>query len=724
MAFVNFSLIFGSALVAVPIVLHLIMRQKPQRLEFPALRFIQKRHESNRRRLRLRHLLLLLLRAGAIALMAFALARPSLQMGGSLGSQEAPVAAALVFDTAPRMDYKSENQTRLDAARKTGLWLLGQLPYESQVAVVDARPASGVGLGELAAARERVQKLETAVQSQPLVSAVERAVQIVGQSDLARKEVYIFTDLSRSAWPRDKAAELQSRILDAAGTAIYVIDVGAENPVNVSLGEVRLSAQVLSARSSLTIESELSSVGGAEGEKRTVELYLLDGNGQPQKRGEQTHALRADRGQQIEFRVASLEVGTHQGYLQLLGQDGLGCDDKRYFSVVVKPPWRILVAAPKPVARYALFLTQALAPSEARKRGQARFDCDAIELTELAEKTLDDYSAVCLLDPTPLEPAAWQKLRDYAMGGRSVAIFLGRNAKAEAFNEPAPQQLLPGKLLRQARWPDGDCYLAPRDYQHAILAPFRGRAGAIPWDAHPVFYAWQLDKLAEGTSTIVHLNQDYRPVLLERALGAGRVLTMTTPVSDQPNDKAWNLLPVALHGGKPWPFVMLVNQIASYLVGSSEQQLNYLAAEPVVLLLDPQNRRDAYLVTGPGETSFTVSAKPDEHQLDITAPDQVGNFRVQSSGGAEGVDMGFSVNLSPDQTDLRRIGEDELAEAFGPLKYRVARTREQIDRDINTGRVGRELFTPLILLLALVLLGEHVLANRFYKEGGGRKGEG
>ena len=26
-------------------------------------------------------------------------------------------------------------------------------------------------------------------------------------------------------------------------------------------------------------------------------------------------------------------------------------------------------------------------------------------------------------------------------------------------------------------------------------------------------------------------------------------------------------------------------------------------------------------VTGPGETSFTVSAKPDEHQLDITAPD-------------------------------------------------------------------------------------------------------
>ena len=52
MTFLNLSLLGGAALVVLPVVLHLIMRQKPQRLEFPALRFIQKRHEANRRRLR------------------------------------------------------------------------------------------------------------------------------------------------------------------------------------------------------------------------------------------------------------------------------------------------------------------------------------------------------------------------------------------------------------------------------------------------------------------------------------------------------------------------------------------------------------------------------------------------------------------------------------------------------------------------------------------------
>ena len=41
MTFVNLSLLAGAVLIAVPIVLHLIMRRKPTRLEFPALRFIQ-----------------------------------------------------------------------------------------------------------------------------------------------------------------------------------------------------------------------------------------------------------------------------------------------------------------------------------------------------------------------------------------------------------------------------------------------------------------------------------------------------------------------------------------------------------------------------------------------------------------------------------------------------------------------------------------------------------
>ncbi len=80
------------------------------------------------------------------------------------------------------------------------------------------------------------------------------------------------------------------------------------------------------------------------------------------------------------------------------------------------------------------------------------------------------------------------------------------------------------------------------------------------------------------------------------------------------------------------------------------------------------------------------------------------------------MDLGFSVNYAPEQTRLDRLTDQELAGVFGPVKFQLARTRQQIDRDVSTGRVGRELFPPLILIVALILGLEMFVANRFYKE--------
>ena len=61
-------LLVGAALVGLPIILHLIMKQEPKRLPFPAFRFLKQRLKSNQRKLRLRHLILLALRVLLIAL--------------------------------------------------------------------------------------------------------------------------------------------------------------------------------------------------------------------------------------------------------------------------------------------------------------------------------------------------------------------------------------------------------------------------------------------------------------------------------------------------------------------------------------------------------------------------------------------------------------------------------------------------------------------------------
>lgn len=80
MLFANpLMLLVGTGLVALPIVLHLIMQQKPRDLDFPALRFVRERLASNQRRLRVRHWILLLLRCLGLFLIALAFAMPSVE---------------------------------------------------------------------------------------------------------------------------------------------------------------------------------------------------------------------------------------------------------------------------------------------------------------------------------------------------------------------------------------------------------------------------------------------------------------------------------------------------------------------------------------------------------------------------------------------------------------------------------------------------------------------
>src|SRR5262249_51296381 len=110
-----------------------------------------------------------------------------------LGDQEAPVAAAIVLDTSPRMQYRQENKTRLQAAQEIAQWLLKQLPAESELAVLDSRSASGSFAVDRAAAAKVVERLRSAGTPRPLVEVVQAAVQLVKQKSQLRKEVYVLS---------------------------------------------------------------------------------------------------------------------------------------------------------------------------------------------------------------------------------------------------------------------------------------------------------------------------------------------------------------------------------------------------------------------------------------------------------------------------------------------------------------------------------------------------
>ena len=108
----------------------------------------------------------------------------------------------------------------------------------------------------------------------------------------------------------------------------------------------------------------------------------------------------------------------------------------------------------------------------------------------------------------------------------------------------------------------------------------------MPWSEFPVFQYWELES-GDAAAHVIAPFANGKPALVERQIGAGRVLMMTTSVSDPAHDDPWNLLPTA---PDPWPFLALANGIAEYLAGASDAQLNYLAGQTVVLRLSPEEQ--------------------------------------------------------------------------------------------------------------------------------------
>lgn len=713
MGFLTPTLLAGAALIAVPILLHLIMRRQPRQLTFPALQFVKNRQEANRRKLNFRHLLLLALRCAIIAGFALALARPTLKGSGLRGKEGAPLAVALVVDNSLRMQYIHENQTRQDHAAEMAKGLLNKLPEGTDVAVIDrSRATSGFAI-DIATAESRLRNLEPESRPRPLEDAVREAIELVGEREDSRQEVFLFSDLSAGVW-NDSALEAINQTLAAAPEVrLYVVDLGIEQPSNHSLGPLELQQHTLRPGEPLRLDIPIAATGSAD--DPLIEVYLSRAEGEPIKRGQQIVEL-SDAGQgQATFELSDLPLGTHQGYVQLPASDPLMVDNTRYFTVEVRPPAEILLLGEQ--RDDALFLSETLSPSalSAADQEKSRFNCTIDRYANANDLDFTEFAGICLLDPPPLSEQLWQALADYAEDGGGVGIFLGDRARASEFNDGLAKKLLPANLKRKSRF---ETYLRPQRLDHPALAALSPHAESIPWSSVPVFRYWEFDTLT-GDAYIVARFANNEPAILVRPVGQGRSLTLATPYSDPPNSRGrepWNLLPLGA-----WPYVPLMNQLVGYLSQSEHDSLSFQAGETVSLHLPPSQRMSSYVLYPPDGQSLRRTLPPGDDAIRISTTRELGNYRVSSGGASGELKRGFSVNLSDDVSRLERVDPDALLAALPDNQVHLADTLTDVERYVDIGRSGRELFPYLIALVALVWGTEHVLANRFYREPTGRE---
>jgi hypothetical protein len=131
----------------------------------------------------------------------------------------------------------------------------GNDPFRT-VAVLDTSGGAAAFSPSVAAASARIDRLAAAAGGS-LPTAIAEARRLLAGSELARKELSVFTDCSHGAW--DNAAPQPEPT--AGEPAVLFVDVGASAPRNFAIDALDLSGERISAGTSLAVTASASRSG-------------------------------------------------------------------------------------------------------------------------------------------------------------------------------------------------------------------------------------------------------------------------------------------------------------------------------------------------------------------------------------------------------------------------------------------------------------------------------
>ncbi len=786
MTFLHYSLIAGLGLMVVPLLLHMLGQRQPQLVDFPALKFVRQTTREQGRSWQLRHLLLLMLRMLLVGAIALALARPRVHVatvGSVLGivtlgvmaaiatlvaavamvsrrpasvritsasiavalwaavgawavqtwisgpsvpssDQTSPVAAVLIVDNGPTMSYRSNNQTRLEAAKDMANWVLSKLPVDSRVGLLGAAPVGSLSL-DPATATTQVRLLEPRGLHVDLVERLRTALNLVLSTPLDRKEIYLITDMAQQSWSGIDE-ELKKLMAEHANEVlVQVIDVGVQDSANWKLGDAKCEFQTIpeGGETAIEIAVERPSEGKTEAtlkmfmeEMKPAEL-LIGTNGQLKTSTQelvvtQNVDLSQARATVLQLRPnRKLNAGTYNFTIRLEHNDPIKLDNERFVSIQVQSMRSTLVVADD--ADIARFLQLTIdprsldaSPQDPAAQGNL---CEQIRYTQLGRVAVEKYAVICLYDPPPLSAPVVQRLKEHVQSGGGLMLLLGPNQVPTEDGSPL-LALLPGKIAEKVskNADDRSCFLRTVAPTHPVFSSFGQVVNDIPWNAFPVRTHWRLEGLSGSAQSLLAYSDGSGDAAVAHAIGRGQVITVTTPIPEPAGRDSWNELTT---GADTWPSYFFIVGCVRALSGADQTKLNYSAGEMVMLNNDPVQWPSRYELFAADVPSRSIEAK--EGMLSLGVLDQPGIYRLKGARTPP-IARAVSVNVLASETELIRLGQPELSERLGASSFRFATNTDQIESSVGQVRYGRELYSLLMLFVAGLFLAEQAMSNRFY----------
>jgi Mg-chelatase subunit ChlD len=674
MSFLSPFLLLGLGAIAVPVLVHLIQRERKRVIEFPSLMFVQKIPYQSVRRRRIRHWALLLLRAAAIALIVGAFARPFLPasaaaaLAASGGSRE----VVILLDQSASMGYgdrwqraQSEASKVIDsigAGDKATLVLFSRNAEENMRATSDR--------GRLQGALRAAQLTAGGTRFGP---ALKLAESILTRSNLQRREAVLISDFQKTGWSGSEDVHFSD------GITLTPVSVATETVANIAVPSVTFARSSFSNQERITVTAGVANRSGTPAANVPVSLEI------------EGHVIEtlpvnvaANASGSVSFSPFTLTEPSVHGVVKA-GNDPLPADNT--FDFIVTPSQSVsILVVDSGSDNSSFYLTKALGIGNT-----PAFKTEVVSAGRVTPQMLERRSAVVLNDAIMPPGLTGGALKKFVEGGGGLLVAVGEHTNWP----PNEADMLPGQLGSVVDRMDGrGATIGFRDYSHPVFEVFKApRSG--DFSAARVMRYRTIQPTADAR--VLARYDDGGIAVAERRLGAGRIIVLTTTLDDSWNDL--ELKPV---------YLPLVHQLVRY-VARYEQSSSWATVGQVVDLATLlKSKADRVVVTPAGDRRQIGANDPSILELN-----EHGAYEIRSAATPSGRPDRIAVNIDPAESDLAPIDTSELvAAATGHASQTATSTEKAAELTPEEAEKRQNIWWYLLMAGLAMLVAELVVANR------------
>lgn len=695
LSWINPLYLAGLSLLALPVLIHLVQRQQTSGIKFPSLMFLRQIPWREKRRLEIRHWLLLLLRCLLLLLVIFAFARPF------LSSESAPAMLDLErSDSVIAIDrsYSMRISDSWQQAQQIALRLVDEKQAQDRIGVIAFDDEAEV-ISDLT---ENATNLRTVIERQApglrttrLRAALEQATRLLAGSNAQRKRILLVSDFQAAGIARGDLP------LVSQDTEIVAHAVKLADSANTSISAVSVTPSADGANDEFTLAVELINHSAKAMQQRLG--LSLDGRVLEQRE------LNLPPGAVVTQTFSGLNPGASlvRGVVSL-ADDGLALDNHAYFVYSKQQRLPLLIIeGSRPRANQGVYLESVLRLARDPAFRVERRSWNQLEVTGLSSW------AVIVIDDTTIPGGDMETaLRDFVAAGGGLLVTLGTAQQDNWLS--AGDGFLPGKPQGPVDARSGAAFgIRALDSDHPLAANRDSRSASNLSTAS--IFSYRMLQPGAGDRVLAYYDDD-AVALVERQLEQGKTLVLTTTLDPHWNDFA--LQPA---------FLPFLHRSLRYLAGYDAYRREFEVGDiaHVMRYARAQAGSDA-LVAAASKAPLIVEAPSTdivrlEREQALLPIDEPGFYQVHRATPAA-VEVVLAANIDPAEANPRRLDvarfvEEIKASARPAPPAEILTRRQAADYEQQQQLWHLVLSAALVLLLLEALLANRVALNRSLRPG-------